>query len=48
MKTTLQNDDSKAENNKAIALKAFDTLFNTRDYTAAERFWSPQPDKHRR
>jgi hypothetical protein len=41
MKTTPQNDDSKAENNKAIALKAFDTLFNTRDYTAAERFWSP-------
>ena len=24
-----------------IALKGFDTLFNTRDYTAAERFWSP-------
>jgi len=41
MKTTPQNDDSKAENNKAIALKAFYTLFNTRDYTAAERFWSP-------
>jgi hypothetical protein len=36
-----QNDDSKAKNNKAIALKAFDTLFNRRDYTAAERFWSP-------
>jgi hypothetical protein len=35
-----QNDDSKAENSKAIAWKAFDTLFNTRDCTAAERFWS--------
>jgi diadenosine tetraphosphatase ApaH/serine/threonine PP2A family protein phosphatase len=22
-------------------LKAFDTLFNKRDYAAAERFWSP-------
>lgn len=33
--------DSKAENNKAIVLEAFDTLFNKRDYAAAERFWSP-------
>ena len=32
--------DSKAEDNKAIVLEAFDTLFNKRDYTAAERFWS--------
>jgi hypothetical protein len=30
-----------AEKNKAIVLEAFDTLFNKRDYTAAERFWSP-------
>ena len=30
-------DDSKAENNKAIVLEAFDTLFNKRDYTAAEQ-----------
>jgi hypothetical protein len=29
-------DDSKAENNKAIVLEAFDTLFNKTDYTAAE------------
>jgi hypothetical protein len=28
------------EKNKAIVLEAFDTLFNKRDYTAAERFWS--------
>ena len=33
--------DSKSENNKAIVLEAFETLFNKRDYTAAERFWSP-------
>jgi predicted SnoaL-like aldol condensation-catalyzing enzyme len=29
------------EQNKALVLEAFDTLFNTRDYAAAERFWSP-------
>jgi hypothetical protein len=29
------------EQNKAIVLKAFDTLFNQRNYAAAERFWSP-------
>jgi len=28
-----------ASNNKALVLAAFDTLFNTRDYAAAERFW---------
>jgi len=28
--------------NKAIVLEAFDTLFNKRDYVAAERFWSPE------
>ena len=39
-------DDSKAEKNKAIVLEAFDTLFNKRDYTAAERFWSPNYVQH--
>jgi len=34
------------EENKAIVLKAFDTLFNKRDYAAAERFWSPQYIQH--
>jgi hypothetical protein len=29
------------ERNKPLALKAFDTLFNNRDYKAAKRFWSP-------
>jgi predicted SnoaL-like aldol condensation-catalyzing enzyme len=33
--------DLNAEKNKAIVLEAFDTLFNKRDYTAAEQFWSP-------
>ena len=37
---------SNAEKNKAIVLKAFDTLFNKRDYTAAERFWSPNYIQH--
>jgi predicted SnoaL-like aldol condensation-catalyzing enzyme len=32
--------------NKAIVLEAFDTLFNRRDYGAAERFWSPSYVQH--
>src|SRR6202049_2985669 len=32
--------------NEAIVLKAFDTLFNKRDYGAAERFWSPDYVQH--
>jgi predicted SnoaL-like aldol condensation-catalyzing enzyme len=28
------------EQNKALVLQAFDTLFNKRDYDAAARFWS--------
>jgi len=38
--------DTNAQKNKAIVLKAFDTLFNKRDYTAAERFWSPNYAQH--
>ena len=34
------------EQNKAIVLEAFDTLFNKRDYAAAERFWSPKYIQH--
>ena len=34
------------EKNKALALEAFDTLFNKRDYAAAERFWSPDYIQH--
>ena len=31
---------SKESRNKALVLEALDTLFNKRDYIAAERFWS--------
>jgi predicted SnoaL-like aldol condensation-catalyzing enzyme len=34
------------EQNKAIVLEAFDTLFNRRDYAAASRFWSPKYIQH--
>jgi predicted SnoaL-like aldol condensation-catalyzing enzyme len=36
----------KEEKNKALVLEAFDTLFNKRDYTGAERFWSPNYIQH--
>ncbi len=32
--------------NKALVLKAFDALFNQRDYAAAERFWSANYIQH--
>jgi len=32
--------------NKAIVLDGFDTLFNKRDYAAAEKFWSPHYIQH--
>ena len=32
--------------NKALVLQAFDTLFNKRDYAAAERFWSRDYIQH--
>jgi predicted SnoaL-like aldol condensation-catalyzing enzyme len=34
------------DRNKAVVREAFDTLFNKRDYTAAERFWSPGYIQH--
>ncbi|HEY9773102.1 MAG TPA: nuclear transport factor 2 family protein [Planktothrix sp.] len=34
------------EKNKELVLKAFDTLFNKRDYVAAERYWSPAYVQH--
>jgi predicted SnoaL-like aldol condensation-catalyzing enzyme len=40
MEKTLQ------EQNKATVLEAFDTLFNRRDYVAAEKFWSPHYMQH--
>jgi predicted SnoaL-like aldol condensation-catalyzing enzyme len=39
MKTT-------TERNKELVLEAFDTLFNKRDYAAAEKFWSPDYIQH--
>jgi predicted SnoaL-like aldol condensation-catalyzing enzyme len=34
------------EKNKNLVLEAFDTLFNKRDYEAAERYWSPNYIQH--
>ena len=34
------------EKNKALVLEAFDTLFNKRDYPAAEKYWSPDYIQH--
>src|ERR1700678_1312690 len=34
------------EENKALVINAFDTLFNRRDYAAAERLWSPTYIQH--
>ena len=34
------------EKNKALVLESFDTLFNQRDYVAAERYWSPEYIQH--
>lgn len=38
--------DAQEEANKALVIEAFDTLFNKRDYEAAERFWSPRYVQH--
>src|SRR5260370_22227484 len=38
--------NSSPERNKASVLEAFETLFNKRDYAAAERFWSPNYIQH--
>ena len=40
MKKTTQQE------NKDLVLKAFDTLFNRRDYAKAETFWSPKYIQH--
>jgi len=39
MKTT-------TEQKKRLVLEGFDTLFNKRDYAAAEKFWSPDYIQH--
>jgi predicted SnoaL-like aldol condensation-catalyzing enzyme len=38
--------DTTQQQNKALVLKAFDTLFNKRDYATAETYWSPQYIQH--
>ena len=38
--------NSSPERNKATVLEAFETLFNKRDYAAAERYWSPNYIQH--
>jgi predicted SnoaL-like aldol condensation-catalyzing enzyme len=35
-----------SEKNKRLVLEGFDTLFNRRDYAAAEKFWSPHYIQH--
>jgi predicted SnoaL-like aldol condensation-catalyzing enzyme len=35
-----------SEQNKHAVLKAFNTLFNQRDYEAAKQFWSPEYIQH--
>ena len=37
---------TKESRNKALVLEAFDTLFNKRDYAAAEGYWSPHYIQH--
>ena len=39
-------DETIQEKNKALVLDAFDTLFNKRDYAAAEKYWSPNYIQH--
>jgi predicted SnoaL-like aldol condensation-catalyzing enzyme len=38
--------ESREQNNKSIALQAFETLFNRRDYRNALKFWSPKYIQH--
>ena len=38
--------DTMQAKNKALVLDAFDTLFNKRDYAAAEKYWSPNYIQH--
>lgn len=38
--------DTIESKHKTVVLKAFDTLFNKRDYDSAEGFWSPHYIQH--
>jgi predicted SnoaL-like aldol condensation-catalyzing enzyme len=42
----MEMDSAIEEANKGLVLEAFDTLFNRRDYQAAEKFWSSQYIQH--
>jgi predicted SnoaL-like aldol condensation-catalyzing enzyme len=44
--TAINGDGIDDARNKAFVLEAFDTLFNQRDYAAAQRFWSPDYIQH--
>jgi predicted SnoaL-like aldol condensation-catalyzing enzyme len=46
--TELENDMTRTtpEQNKALVVEAFDTLFNRRDYEAAAHFWSENYIQH--
>jgi predicted SnoaL-like aldol condensation-catalyzing enzyme len=44
--TTVNNYTGLEEKNKALVLEGFNTLFNQRDYVAAERYWSPNYIQH--
>jgi len=44
--TTANNYTGLEEKNKALVLEGFNTLFNLRDYAAAERYWSPNYIQH--
>ncbi len=44
--STANNYTGLEEKNKELVLKAFDTLFNQRDYVAAESYWLPKYIQH--
>ena len=46
LKSNMITPKTTPEQNKALVLEAFDTLFNKRDYEAAERYWSPNYIQH--
>jgi predicted SnoaL-like aldol condensation-catalyzing enzyme len=39
--------ESTLQRNKAFVLEAFETLFNKKDFVAAEKFWSSNYIQHR-
>src|SRR5678815_3415833 len=42
----MEMSQTRESKNKALVLEAFDTLFNKRDYVAANRYWSPNYIQH--